>query len=86
MGTVTSELMVELYSVPQLTYCVDSVMSFYQNHRPPPDTPFTSDGLVLSFNTHSTSVIPVLGGKSIMSHVQRCATSLYTSITYILIW
>ena len=68
---VTSELMFELYSVPSLAYCVDSVMSFYHNnHSTVPDT-FTSDGLVISFNTSSTSIVPVLNGKGIMSHAKR---------------
>jgi len=62
--------MFELYGVPELTFCVDSVMSFYKNNAPSP-SPFTSNGLVLSFNTNSTSVIPILNGKGIMSHVQR---------------
>jgi hypothetical protein len=64
--------MFELYQVPRLTYAVDGVMSFYQNNLPPPSSTFASDGLVLSFNTHSTSVIPILQGKGVMSHVQRC--------------
>ncbi|KAJ3497819.1 hypothetical protein NMY22_g19662 [Coprinellus aureogranulatus] len=68
---LTSELMFELYQVPRLTYAVDGVMSFYHNNQPPPSSPFTSDGLVLSFNTHSTSVIPILKGKGIMTHAQR---------------
>ncbi|KZT24689.1 actin-like protein Arp5p [Neolentinus lepideus HHB14362 ss-1] len=68
---LTSELMFELYSVPSLAYCVDSVMSFYHNNLPSPSTPFKSDGLVISFNTASTSVVPVLGGQSVMSHAQR---------------
>ena len=65
---VTSELMFELYSVPSLAYCVDGMMSFYHNNLPS-EAPF--DGLVVSFNTASTSVIPVLGGKGIMSHAKR---------------
>ncbi|TFK28342.1 chromatin remodeling complex subunit [Coprinopsis marcescibilis] len=68
---LTSELMFELYSVPSLTFCTDGLASFYQNHRPQPGTPFTSDGLVLSFNTASTSVIPILNGKGILSHAKR---------------
>lgn len=68
---VTSELMFELYSVPSLTYCVDSVMSFYHNNIPTPPTPFTSDGMIVSFNTASTSVIPMLDGKGILSHAKR---------------
>jgi hypothetical protein len=69
---VTSELLFEQYSVPSLAYCVDSVMSFYRNQLSP-KSPFMSDGLVVSFNTASTSVLPVLGGKGIMSHAKRCA-------------
>ena len=76
--TVTSELMFEQYSVPGLTYCIDSVMSFYHN-QPEPRSPFLSDGLVISFNTASTSVLPVLGGKAILSHAKRFDPSLLTS-------
>jgi hypothetical protein len=70
-GIVTSELMFEQYSVPSLTYCVDSVMSFYQNNKPPSSSPFGADGLVVSFNTASTSVIPILNGKGVLSHAKR---------------
>lgn len=69
--SVNSELMFEQYSVPSLAYCVDGLMSFYQNNAPPEATPLTSDGLVISFNTASTSVIPMLQGKGIMSHAKR---------------
>jgi actin-related protein 5 len=68
---VTSELMFEQYSVPSLAYCVDGVMSFYHNNLTSRKAPFTSDGLVISFNTASTSVIPILSGKGIMSHAKR---------------
>ena len=65
--------MFELYSTPSLTYCVDGLMSFYQNSRPSSlREPFTSNGLVISFNTASTSVIPVLRGKGIMNLAKRC--------------
>ncbi|KAF9785906.1 chromatin remodeling complex subunit [Thelephora terrestris] len=67
---LTSELMFELYSVPSLVYCVDSVMSFYHNNKPPHGQ-FTADGLVISFNTASTSVIPILNGKGILSNAKR---------------
>ncbi|OJT07940.1 Actin-like protein arp5 [Trametes pubescens] len=68
---LTSELMFEQYSVPSLAFCVDSVMSFYHNKLPSPPVPFRSDGLVVSFNTASTSVIPVLDGKGLMNHAKR---------------
>lgn len=72
---VTSELMFEQYTVPSLAYCVDSVMSFYHNNLPSPPVPFTSDGLVVSFNTASTSIIPILDGKGLMSHAKRYVSS-----------
>jgi actin-related protein len=70
---VTSELMFEQYTVPSLAYCVDSIMSFYHNNPPEDPTSFTSDGLVISFNTASTSVVPILNGKGILSHAKRFA-------------
>ncbi|GJE94232.1 actin-like protein Arp5 [Phanerochaete sordida] len=68
---LTSELLFELYSVPSLAFGVDSVMSFYHNNLPTPPIPFTSDGVVVSFNTASTSVIPILQGKGLMSYAKR---------------
>lgn len=73
MALVTSELLFELYSVPSLTYAVDSIMSFYHNHLPSPPVPFNTDGLVISFNTASTSVVPIMNGKGLMSHAKRYA-------------
>jgi actin-related protein len=68
---VTSELLFELYSVPSAAYAVDAVMSFYHDNPPSSSHRFEGDGLVLSFNTASTSVVPVLGGRGIMSHSKR---------------
>ena len=68
--------MFEQYSVPSLTYSIDSVMSFYHNNLPTPPTPFTTDGLVISFNTASTSVIPILSGRGILSHAKRYVSLL----------
>ena len=62
--------MFEQYSVPSLTYCVDALMAFYHKYEQP-QTPFVTDGLVISFNTASTSVIPILGGKGILSQSKR---------------
>lgn len=76
--------MFELYGTPRLLYCVDSVMSFYQNSLPLTNSQFVSDGLVISFNTASTSVIPVLSGKGILSHCKRCLdhrAQFYTLLT-----
>ena len=68
---LSSELMFEQYQVPSLAYCVDSVMSFYHNNLPSPPVPFTSDGLVVSFNSASTSVVPIMNGAGLMSHAKR---------------
>jgi len=66
---VTSELLFELYSIPEVTYCIDGIMSFYKDNGSA--MPFTADGLVVSFNTASTSVIPILNGKGILNHAKR---------------
>ncbi|KAL0945578.1 hypothetical protein HGRIS_014738 [Hohenbuehelia grisea] len=77
---LTSELMFEQYSVPSLAYCVDGVMSFYQNNLPST----SADGLAISFNTASTSVIPILQGKGIMSHAKRIPWSASQASEYLL--
>ncbi|KAJ8088694.1 Nuclear actin-protein involved in chromatin remodeling [Marasmius tenuissimus] len=81
---LTSELMFEQYCVPSLTYCVDGVMSFYSNNLPPTNSPFTSDGIVISFNTASTSVIPILHGKGLMSYAKRIPWGTQQSSEYLL--
>lgn len=82
--SLTSELMFEQYCVPSLAFCVDSVMSFYHNNLPSPSVPFSSDGLVVSFNTASTSVIPVLNGKGLMSHAKRIPWGASQATDYLL--
>ncbi|KAI0716103.1 actin-like ATPase domain-containing protein [Cerioporus squamosus] len=81
---LTSELMFEQYSVPSLAFCVDSVMSFYHNNLPSPPVPFHGDGLVVSFNTASTSVIPILDGKGLMSHAKRINWGTMQATEYLL--
>ncbi|KAH9487234.1 Actin-like protein arp5 [Psilocybe cubensis] len=81
---LTSELMFELYSVPSVAYCVDGIMSFYQNHLPPPSQPFSANGLVVSFNTASTSVIPILRGKGLLSQAKRIPWGASQSSEYLL--
>ncbi|KAF8665122.1 hypothetical protein AX16_000589 [Volvariella volvacea WC 439] len=68
---LTSELLFEQYSVPSLAYTIDGLMSFYYNNLPSAETSFIADGLVISFNTASTSIIPILHGKGILSHAKR---------------
>ncbi|KAF8554536.1 actin-like ATPase domain-containing protein [Imleria badia] len=82
---LTSELMFEQYSVPSLAYCVDSVMSFYQNNlRAMGNAALTQDGLVISFNTASTSVIPILSGRGILSQAKRIQWGTQQSTEYLL--
>ncbi|KAK7468428.1 Actin-related protein 5 [Stygiomarasmius scandens] len=77
--------MFEQYRVPSLAYCIDGVMSFYQNTHPSGNTSsFTSDGLVISFNTASTSVIPILNGKGILSHAKRLPWGTSQTSDYLL--
>ncbi|KAF8588490.1 actin-like ATPase domain-containing protein [Ramaria rubella] len=81
--SLTSELMFEQYMVPSLTYCLDSLMSLYQNKQPGPSQPYSADSLVVSFNTASTSVIPVLNGRGIMSNAKRIPWSTSQSYDYL---
>ncbi|KAN0105718.1 hypothetical protein V8E52_010774 [Russula decolorans] len=82
---LTSELMFELYSVPSLAYAVDAVLSFYQNNLPSPSSsPYTASGLAISFNTSSTSVIPILKGRGIMSQAKRIPWGSQQASEYLL--
>ncbi|KAI1785574.1 actin-like ATPase domain-containing protein [Ganoderma leucocontextum] len=81
---LTSELMFEQYSVPSVAFCVDSVMSFYHNNLPSPSVPFHGDGLVVSFNTASTSVVPMLDGKGLMNHAKRINWGASQATDYLL--
>jgi actin-related protein 5 len=78
--------MFEQYSIPSMAFCVDSVMSFYHNNLPPWDSAFSADGLVVSFNTASTSVIPILSGKGIMSHAKRYHGFLFFKLLGLIIF
>lgn len=62
-----NELLFEGYNVPQAAFAIDGLMSFYNNLPDQPDR----DGIVLSFNSASTSVIPVLNGRGILSDCKR---------------
>lgn len=61
--TVTSELLFELYNAPSVTYGIDSLFAFSrQKHE---------DGLVLSLGHNATTVIPVVGGRGVLSRAKR---------------
>lgn len=57
------ELLFETYSVPECTFGVDSLFSFYYNGG--------STGLVIGSGYNSTKVIPVVGGKPILDVTKR---------------
>jgi len=63
-----TELLFEGYSAPAVAYGLDSLWSLYANS---PD-PTVADGLVISSGTANTHVIPVLGGKAIMTSAKKC--------------
>ncbi|KZS90376.1 actin-like protein Arp5p [Sistotremastrum niveocremeum HHB9708] len=79
---LTSELLFEQYTVPNVAYCLDAMMSFYWNNRPLQES--QQDGLVFSFNSASTSIIPVLGRKGILSHAKRIPWGAMQSADYLL--
>ncbi|KAB5594304.1 Chromatin remodeling complex subunit [Ceratobasidium theobromae] len=65
---LTSELLFEAYGTPSVAYCVDSLMSLHQTLGP--SQPL-ADSLVVSFNTSSTSVIPISGGRALLGYARR---------------
>ncbi|VDC01788.1 unnamed protein product [Peniophora sp. CBMAI 1063] len=82
---LTSELLFELYGAPSVLYAVDAPMSLYHNHLPPtPIAPFSMNALVVSFNTASTSVIPVVSGRGIMSAARRLPFGAQQANEYLL--
>lgn len=61
-----TELLFEGYSVPSVSYGIDSLFSFYANSATP-----NADGLVISSSTATTHVIPVLGGQSVLTSAKK---------------
>lgn len=61
---VMSELLFEGYSVPSLTYGVDSLFAFHASPNP-------TDGLVVSSSAMSTTVIPVLNGRGVLANAKK---------------
>ncbi|KZT58468.1 actin-like ATPase domain-containing protein [Calocera cornea HHB12733] len=62
-----SELLFEAYNAPSVVYGPDGYFSLYANAPSPSDV----DGVVVSFNTQSTSMWPVLGGEAQMNQARR---------------
>lgn len=59
------QLMFECFGVPKLTFGIDSLFSYFANNQP------DSTGLVISSGNEDTNVIPVVGGKGILSEAKR---------------
>jgi len=60
---VTSEMLFEMYGAPSVTYGVDSLFAFSRQKRP--------DGLAISMGNNATTVIPIVGGRGILSRSKR---------------
>ncbi|KAG8869755.1 Nuclear actin-protein involved in chromatin remodeling [Serendipita sp. 405] len=78
--SVLSELLFEGYNVPRAAFAIDALMSFYYNT---PNQP-KRDGIVVSFNSASTSVLPVLNGKGILANSKRMAWGANQASEYIM--
>lgn len=65
-----TELLFEGYSAPSVAYGLDSLYSLYHHAPDPPH----ADGLVISSGTANTHVIPVLGGKAVMTSAKKCGS------------
>jgi actin-related protein 5 len=62
-GSVTSELLFELYNAPSITYGIDSLFAFSRQKR--------QEGLAISMGNNATTVIPIVGGRGILSRSKR---------------
>ncbi|KAK3087425.1 hypothetical protein FSP39_005792 [Pinctada imbricata] len=63
-----SELLFECYHVPQVSFGVDAMFSWYRNHPSPKDK---CDSLVLSCGYQTTHILPVLDGRMDPKHCRR---------------
>jgi actin-related protein 5 len=61
-----TELLFECYSVPSVSYGIDSLFSFYANHDKK-----NEDGIVISAGHNATHIIPVIGGNGAMDRAKR---------------
>ncbi|GAA5878506.1 hypothetical protein JCM8547_008434 [Rhodosporidiobolus lusitaniae] len=78
--SLMTELLFESYSAPSVTYGIDSLLSLYSVSP----SPSTADALVISSSTASTSVIPVLNGKSVHRATKKLAWGGSQSAEYML--
>ncbi|BGP01976.1 Actin-related protein 5 [Rhodotorula toruloides] len=78
--SLMTELLFESYSAPAISYGVDSLLSLYAKSPNPP----TADALVISSSTASTHVIPVLGGRGILTSAKKLNWGGAQSAEYLL--
>jgi hypothetical protein len=64
--SVMTELLFECYSVPSVSYGIDSLFSFYANQDKK-----NEDGIVISAGHTATHIIPVIGGKGALDRTKR---------------
>lgn len=64
-----SEILFEGYRVPSLAYGVDSLFAFYDSHAHLPSS--QQSGLVISSSHCSTTIVPILGGRSRIDAARR---------------
>ncbi|KAK4686158.1 actin-related protein 5, partial [Tremellales sp. Uapishka_1] len=60
---MTSEILFELYNAPSVTYGIDSLFAFSRQKH--------SDGLSISLGHNSSTIIPVVAGKGVLSRAKR---------------
>lgn len=70
-----SEILFECYSVPKVSYGIDSLFSYKKNGG--------RDGLVVSSSYTSTHIIPVSESKPIMAHATRLNWARFHSADYL---
>ncbi|BGP50256.1 Actin-related protein 5 [Rhodotorula kratochvilovae] len=78
--SLMTELLFESYSAPAVAYGIDSLYSLYANAP----NPAAADGLVISSATANTHVIPVLGGKAILTSAKKLAWGGSQAAEYLL--
>jgi actin-related protein 5 len=61
-----SELLLETYSAPSVSYGIDALFSYRQNA-----SSATSSALVISAGNHATHVVPVIAGRGMLSQAKR---------------
>ncbi|KAJ3340621.1 Nuclear actin-protein involved in chromatin remodeling [Gonapodya sp. JEL0774] len=75
---LTTELLFECYEAPAVAFGVDSLFSFHQNGGS-----FDKGGLVVSSGNHSTTVIPIVGGRTIANQSKRIPIGGFKTSSYL---